>query len=110
MTAAKSGGGINSRVVKHTSNPKQEPVAHAVSVGAVSRLGNMVGEGTPFKPLYSGPGYSKPVGPTNNMGVGPGANREVMRSGSQGQHGSAVAGTPRPGADAPVFPGFPGRK
>ena len=30
---------------------KREPKSHAISPGAVSRLGNMVGEGTPFKTL-----------------------------------------------------------
>jgi hypothetical protein len=36
--------------------PKREPKSHAVSPGAVSRLGNMVGEGTPHKTLYKDDG------------------------------------------------------
>ena len=43
-------------------------------------------------PLYGGKGYSNPVGPTNMALSGPGAGREVMRSGGQGQHGAANPG------------------
>jgi hypothetical protein len=78
-----TGGGIDGRNVVHTKAPKREPVAHAISPGAVSRFGSMVGEGTPHKALYSGQGYGAPVGPTDNMGQGPGANREIYRAGSQ---------------------------
>jgi hypothetical protein len=35
---------------------KREPINHAVSPGAVSRLGEMVGEGTPHKTLYKDDG------------------------------------------------------
>jgi len=35
---------------------KREPKSHAVSPGAVSRLGNMVAEGTPHKTLYKDDG------------------------------------------------------
>jgi hypothetical protein len=79
----RSGGGIEGRNVGHYRDPKQEPKAHAVSVGAVSRLGAKVGEGTPFKAFYNQQGYTTPIGPTDNMGQGPGANRMVMKSGSQ---------------------------
>jgi hypothetical protein len=81
---ARSGGGINSRVVSNVSAPKQEPRPHAVSVGATSRLGGVVGVGTPHKALYSGAGYSTPVGPTNGLDARPGGNgRQIMRAGSQ---------------------------
>jgi hypothetical protein len=80
----RTGGGINSRVVSNVSAPKTEPKSHAVSVGATSRLGGMVGTGTPFKPLYSGAGYSTPVGPTSGLDARPGGNgRQIMRAGSQ---------------------------
>jgi hypothetical protein len=102
-----TGGGANSRVVSNVSAPKTEPRAHAVSVGATSRLGGVVGVGTPHKSLYAGAGYSTPVGPTNGLDARPGGNgRQIMKSGSQGQHGSAVSGTARPGANKPIFPGF----
>jgi hypothetical protein len=82
--ANRTGGGINSRVVSNVNAPKQEPRPHAVSVGAVSRLGGMVGEGTPKKMLYSGAGYSTPVGPTSGLDARPGGNgRQIMPSGSQ---------------------------
>jgi hypothetical protein len=49
----------------------------------------MVGEGTPFKPLYNKQAYTTPYGATPSV-AGPGGGRMVMKSGSQGQHGSAV--------------------
>jgi hypothetical protein len=92
-----SGGGIQSNKVGHYRDPKQEPRPHAVSVGAVSRLGAKVGEGTPYKAIYNQQAYTNPIGPSDNMGQGPGANRTVMRSGSQ-------ASTPAP---RPMKPGRP---
>jgi hypothetical protein len=99
-----TGGGIDSKNVAHTNAPKREPINHPVSQGAVSRLGGMVGEGTPFKNLYSSKATT-PFGTTPSV-AGPGGGRMVMKSGSQGQHGSAVPGTARPGANKPIFPGF----
>jgi hypothetical protein len=105
MSKAKSGGGI--AIANHYNAPKAEPKPHAVSVGAVSRQGAVVGVGTPHKSLYAGAGYSTPVGPTSGLDARPGGNgRQIMKSGSQGQHGSAVSGTARPGANRPIFPGF----
>jgi hypothetical protein len=104
--ANRTGGGANSRVVGNYRDRKTEPVTRAVSLGAVSRLGGMVSTDTPHKTLYQGGGYSTPIGPSDNMKAGPGANRMVMKSGSQGQHGSAVSGQARPGANKPIFPGF----
>jgi hypothetical protein len=83
------GGGLGNRNVTHVKAPKTEPVAQAVSPGAVSRMGAVVGEGTPRKPIFSGPGYSSPRGPTDMSAAGPGAGRTVYRAGSQ-------AATPRP--------------
>jgi hypothetical protein len=81
----RSGGGIEGNKVSQVKAPKAEPKSHAVSVGAVSRLGGMVGEGTPYKNLYNKQGYTTPVGPTNNTeNLGPGGcGRMVMRAGSQ---------------------------
>jgi hypothetical protein len=105
--AARTGGGINSRVVSNVNAPKQEPRPHAVSVGAVSRIGAVVSVDTPHKALMQGAGYSTPVGPTSGLDARPGGNgRMVMKSGTQGQHGAAVAGTARPGANRPIWPGF----
>jgi hypothetical protein len=102
---ARTGGGINSRVVSQVNAPKQEPKPHGVSVGAVSRLGAVVGEGTPHKALYNPQAFTTPLG-TTPAECKPGGGRMVMKSGSQGQHGSAVSGTARPGANKPIFPGF----
>jgi hypothetical protein len=88
MSRAKSGGGIRGNFVSNVNAPKQEPRPHAVSVGSVSRLGAVVGEGTPYKGLYAGKGYSTPVGPTDGMDARPGGNgRQIMRAGSQAHHG-----------------------
>jgi hypothetical protein len=104
--AVKSGGGINSNKVSHVSAPKREPTVYRASPGATSRLGNMVGEGTPEKMLQTqGGAYSNPIGPTPST-PGPGGGRMVMKSGSQGTHGSTTSGTARPGANKAIFPGF----
>jgi hypothetical protein len=86
-----TGGGYDGNKVSQVNAPKQEPKPHPVSMGAVSRLGGMVGEGTPFKSLYSN--YNKvtasnPVGPTPSV-AGPGGGRVVMKAGSQ-------SSTPKP--------------
>jgi hypothetical protein len=55
---------------------KREPISKAVSPGAVSRLGEKVGEGTPYKTLYSGDGTLK--APMNS--------HRTSKSGSQGRY------------------------
>jgi hypothetical protein len=82
-----SGGGYESRQVKHVSAPKREPISSSISVGAVSRLGSAQGPGTVFKPLYKGAGFST-VSVKPATGQGPGSNHAVYRSGSQSQHSS----------------------
>jgi len=86
----KAGGGLHSKNTRHIPQPKTEPKAHAVSLAAVSRLGNKIGthitrhgevaNRTPD--LQRGKGYATPVGPTNNLISGPGAGRDIHRSGS----------------------------
>jgi hypothetical protein len=80
-----TGGGIDSKNVAHTNAPKAEPKPHAVSVGAVSRLGGMVGEGTPYKNIYNAVGYTTPLGTKQVVGADckPGGGRMVMKAGSQ---------------------------
>jgi hypothetical protein len=91
-----TGGGINSRVVSNVNAPKQEPRPHAVSVGAVSRMGGALGVGTTHKALYSGAGYSTPRGPTDGMDARPGGNgRQILRAGSQA---ATPAARPMPAA------------
>jgi hypothetical protein len=95
------GGGLHSRVVKHSSNPKVEPRPHARNPGAAGQYGQMQGShvtrgeessyrGEPDPTMRRG--YNAPVGPTNMALSGPGAGREVMRSGSQSTWGNAAPG------------------
>jgi hypothetical protein len=108
MTRAKSGGGLTMNKVSHVAAAKKEPVNHPVSLDAVSRIGSAVGVGTPHANLYNKIAASTPQGPTDNTkNLGPGGcGRQVMRSGSQGTHGSTTGGVARPGANKPIFPGF----
>ena len=81
---ARSGGGINSKVVGSYKDAKTEPRVDVVSPGAVSRLGGAVGVGTPFQPLFSSSKASTPYGATPNNDCRPGGNgRMIMPSGSQ---------------------------
>ena len=68
-----SQGKANRDVVEST---KREPISHAVSPGAVSRLGNMVGEGTPFKTLQKDGGVLE----------APMKSVKTSNSGSQGRY------------------------
>ncbi len=56
----------------------------------------MHGKSTGYRgePLDAGRGYHPPVGPTSNMGQGPGANRTIHGTGSQAQHGDVVGPAP----------------
>jgi hypothetical protein len=96
----KPGGGLHSRVVKHSTAPKVEPRPHAKGPGGVSQYGQMQGthithgteSGYRGDPVNIGPGYRNPVGPTNMALQGPGAGCNIMPHGGQGRHGP-VAGT-----------------
>ena len=99
-----SGGGYGSRNVKHVTAPKVEPRSHRVREPAVAQIGGNYGDhvtrggSTGCRPgsIYGGAGYSNPVGPTNMALSGPGAGREILRSGGQGTHGATNPGNPRP--------------
>jgi hypothetical protein len=81
---------------RHITAPKREPIAHRVREGGVGQLGQKQGSHstdgreTPYRgeKLYGGAGYNNPVGPTNMALSGPGAGRDVHKSGSQDQYGS----------------------
>jgi hypothetical protein len=98
----RTGGGIKSAVVRHTPAPKvAKPIAKAVSPAGVSQIGGSFGNhATDGKkltkavvPMYSGKGYSTPVGPKPSLPVGVGKGYDLHgKSGTQGVHG-AVAGT-----------------
>jgi hypothetical protein len=101
MKGHKPAGGLHSRVVKHSTNPKAEPRAYARNPAAVSQLGNKVGNhvtstvNTDYRgdPDFVRRGYNV-VGPTNLAVSGPGAGREVMKAGGQGTHGAVNPGNP----------------
>jgi hypothetical protein len=76
-----TGGGILGNKVIETSAPKREPIVNVVSPGAVSRLGGMVGPGTPHKNIFSSTATT-PYGATPSV-AGPGGGRMIMPSGSQ---------------------------
>src|SRR6516165_5298217 len=101
----KPGGGLHSRNVRHTTAPKVEPRAYARNPGAAGQYGQAQGShvtrgeeskyrGEPDPTMRRG--YNNPVGPTNMALSGPGAGREVLRSGGQGTHGSVNPGNPPP--------------
>ena len=101
----KPGGGLHSKVVKHSTNPKVEPKAYGRNPGAVAQYGAHVGNHrTAFgggQTRYKGEpdtmkrGYQNPVGPTSMALSGPGSGRTIYKTGTQDQHGN-VAGSPRP--------------
>jgi hypothetical protein len=85
-----TGGGIDGNKVIMKPQPKVEPTPHAVSVGAVARLGQAQYPGAKTGPLYEGRGYAAkynattPSGPTSGLDCRPGGNgREILRAGTQ---------------------------
>jgi hypothetical protein len=119
----KAGGGIGSRV------NVEKPVrvgdrAKVVNPRSVSQIGQSLGNKAtdsggktvrnPTETFYGG---REPAGGPGGVelgnsralnvgGGGPGAGREVMRSGSQCTTGPVNPGVPNPGANKPIFPGF----
>jgi hypothetical protein len=102
---AKSGGGINSRVVSNKrEGTREQPRTRGVSPGGVADLGSMKGSHStvkgdmPFKPraMYGEPSYPTKFGnelATNVGGGGCGTGRTIYKTGSQAQHGSANQGS-----------------
>jgi len=101
----KPGGGIASK--QHVSIPvRTGSGSHGTNPGAVGQLGQKQGDhvtregstGYRGEPLHSGRSFN-PTKYGNEIAAStvckPGGSREVMSSGSQGQHGP-VAGSPRP--------------
>ena len=97
----KGNQGISSKNVRHTTAPKVEPKPYAKRPAGVSQLGYSVGDhvthrgqstGYKGESMERGRGYAPPQGPTNMALSGPGAGREVLRSGGQAMHGAANPG------------------
>jgi hypothetical protein len=100
----KPGGGLHSRVVRHTTAPKVEPRPHARNPARVAQYGALVGDhitnrsstGYRGDPDFTRSGYTPPVGPTSLGHNGPhGEGRTIYASGSQCQTGTNP-GNPRP--------------
>lgn len=94
-----TGGGIGSNKYVTSKAGKQEPVAHKANPGGVAQLGRAV----QFKKEEptSGQGY-QPYGPKDHTAQGPGANRVIHKSGSQGLHGPVAQGEQNKVVDVPA--------
>ena len=55
---------------------KREPNSNSINQGAVSRMGNMVGDGTPYKPFITADGVLK----------APMKSQATRKGGSQGRY------------------------
>jgi hypothetical protein len=77
-----SGGGIESRQVVNTNNPKAEPTNHSVSMNRPSMIGMQHWQNDAKGPLYNKQPFTTPIG-TRPSVAGPGGGRMVMKSGSQ---------------------------
>jgi hypothetical protein len=112
MVKITSGGGYNSRVVKHDRKTKQEPVAHKANPAGVADQGMAVQYRK--EPLQQGKGYEpKPMGSTgvpgyfNSAQQGPGSGRTIHKSGAQSQYGPVNPGVQNRAPDPPAT--VPGR-
>ena len=65
----------------------REPRSMAINQNFPSQLGSAI-DPMAVERYMEGKGYEAdvPKGPSRGMGVGPGANREVMKSGGQGRY------------------------
>jgi hypothetical protein len=77
--ANRTGGGINSRVVSEVNAPKREPHVDNISPNRPSQIGMSVHYVK--SDLYQS--STTPKGPSHLMTVGPGAGRQILKSGSQ---------------------------
>lgn len=94
--------------------------ARGINPGAVAQLGGVYGSHITDRPGtdYAGEPYLVGKNPAGGnvvlgnqkaldvKGGGPGTGRQVMARGSQGCYGEANPGSPAPGANKPIFPGF----
>jgi hypothetical protein len=113
------GGGIKSRTVVH--KPVRTGAAREhIQKAAVAQIGQRQGDHVTNRAGSTGYRGESLIGPKspisepmgNEIAVatkcGPGGSREVMRTGSQGVHGSPNPGNPTPAGE--IFPGFGPRK
>jgi hypothetical protein len=77
-----TGGGALGNKVSHVNAPKIEPRVDHISANRPSQIG--LQHFLPKEPLYyNRVSASTPTGPNHNFEVGPGAGREILKSGSQ---------------------------
>jgi hypothetical protein len=112
-----SGGGFNSRVVKHDRKGKQEPVTHKGNVAGVAQQGRAVA--FEKSPITQGKGYEpKPMASTGiagarqgHAGAGPGGGgRTIYKSGSQSPIPPAHGMPPGRDTLSEFGPDVPGRR
>jgi hypothetical protein len=75
----RTGGGINSKPVVQTRNPKVEPTVHNIDPRRPSQIGMSVHYVK--TDLYQS--TTTPKGPTNLMTAGPGSGRQILPCGTQ---------------------------
>ena len=100
--------------VDNSNGQKAEPSPRAINPCAVAQLGSKQGRPKAVEPIKAGRGYN-PVKFGNEVALncagpkaGPGCDREVQKSGSQGVHGKAPDGKATGGPD--IFSQFPPSK
>jgi len=101
MVRIVSGGGYNSKVVKHDRKGKAEPITHKGNPAGVADQGLSVAYKK--QEIRGGPntGY-QPYGPKDHTMQGPGTGREIHRSGGQGLYSSSGKKMPMPSEPMPV--------
>jgi hypothetical protein len=119
MAQARSGGGIDSRVVKQVGIRSGSENLTAYNPRGVSQIGASQGSTLDRSESFTTKNSALPLSDgqrrdfvplgnalTNNVGKGgPGSGRTVMRSGTQSTHGPVVQGNAPQGRD--IFSQFP---
>jgi hypothetical protein len=119
MAQARSGGGINSSVVVREGIRSAPRTTNVVNPRGLSQYGTATGsmlnkQGSftsrnSAEPVFDAPKADRvPMGNAlvNDVGKGsPGAGRQVLRAGSQGQHGAPAGPAPVQGRD--IFREYP---
>jgi hypothetical protein len=96
----RTGAGAKAKVVAGVAQIGQRQGNHITEQGATSYGGVSMRDGAGYNPVKYGNEVALNVG-----AGGPGKGREVMRTGSQGCHGSANPGNPTPKAKE-LWPGW----
>ena len=76
---------MQGRADRNVDRAKVEPRPYAINQNYPSQLGSAIDPKAAEK-MRDGPGYSAPGMVTDGMGQGPGANRKIRSTGTQGSH------------------------